>query len=219
MDDSWTSNKFLFSFRGRINRAKYLYALFASSTACLVFLAMLAFVIGRILGVSVKSVDVDILDFLATRASWPFGVGFRDAGPTAVATFLFYLAGTPIFVVSMWFLAAATIKRLHDRNKNGWWIVPWFVAPGLFDSLSSWFDDPTASLGASTIGFGLSVWCFVEMICLKGTSGPNRFGPDPLAPVSPDPPATSHRDQLRELEFVPHGAGPAPGAHVKRGHD
>ena len=31
------------------------------------------------------------------------------------------------------------------------------------------------------VGFGLSAWCFVEIFCLKGTKGPNRFASDPLA--------------------------------------
>jgi len=31
------------------------------------------------------------------------------------------------------------------------------------------------------VAFVLSVWSFVETFCLRGTGGPNRFGPDPLA--------------------------------------
>jgi uncharacterized membrane protein YhaH (DUF805 family) len=26
----------------------------------------------------------------------------------------------------------------------------------------------------------LGIWGFVELGCLRGTAGPNRFGPDPL---------------------------------------
>src|SRR6266446_3709262 len=205
MANSLTNNEFLFSFEGRINRAKYWYALFASSTACLVFLSILAFAIGGIFGASVKSVHVGISDFLRNLSSFPFSVSFRNAGSTPIATLLFYVAGTPIFVVSAWILAATTIKRLHDRNKSGWWIVPFFIAPGLLDKLWNWIDDPTMALCVSAIGFGLNVWCFVEMICLKGTSGPNRFGPDPLAPRDTRP----HWEQQSELEFVPHRAGPS----------
>jgi hypothetical protein len=63
-----------------------------------------------------------------------------------------------------------------------------------------------------------SVWGFVEMSCLKGTSGPNRFGAHPLAPADPidTRPGWDHGS---ELEFVPHKAGPPAGAHVMRGHD
>ena len=31
----------------------------------------------------------------------------------------------------------------------------------------------------------LSIWAFVELGCLRGTSGPNRYGPDPLKPEEP----------------------------------
>jgi len=31
------------------------------------------------------------------------------------------------------------------------------------------------------ISFAISVWAFVELGCLRGTVGPNRYGPDPLS--------------------------------------
>jgi uncharacterized membrane protein YhaH (DUF805 family) len=31
------------------------------------------------------------------------------------------------------------------------------------------------------ISFAISVWAFVELGCLLGTVGPNRYGPDPLS--------------------------------------
>jgi uncharacterized membrane protein YhaH (DUF805 family) len=106
----------------------------------------------------------------------------------------------------MWFLTASTIKRLHDRNKSGWWIVPFFIAPGLLDRLSDWIDDPTAALVVSAIAFGLTFWCIVEMLFRRGTRGPNRFGPDPLAPRNARP----DWDQQSELESVPYRSGPTP---------
>ena len=36
----------------------------------------------------------------------------------------------------------------------------------------------TISRSASTL---VSLWAFVEIYCLSGTVGDNRFGPDPLA--------------------------------------
>jgi uncharacterized membrane protein YhaH (DUF805 family) len=207
MDNSYTSNAFLFGFAGRINRAKYWYANVASSIACLVLLSIVAYAIGAITGVGVKSVDVDFLDWLCDFPSFPFTVSFRDTAPSP-AVVLFYAMGAPIFVVGMWFLTASTVKRLHDRNKSGWWIVPFFIAPGLLDRLSDWIAPLTAAVFVSAIAFGLIVWCFVEMLCLRGTHGPNRFGPDPLAPAE-----TSNTrpgwDQQSELEFVPHRADPS----------
>ena len=29
-------------------------------------------------------------------------------------------------------------------------------------------------------GIGVSIWGFLEIACLRGTTGPNLFGPDPL---------------------------------------
>jgi uncharacterized membrane protein YhaH (DUF805 family) len=65
------------------------------------------------------------------------------------------------------------------RAAGGWYCSSSF--PSLLDKLWAWLDLPTGAFIVSLIGFGLSVWCFVEIFCLKGTKGPNRFGSDPLA--------------------------------------
>jgi len=209
VDNSYTSNAFLFSFEGRINRAKYWYALFASSAACLVFLSIVASAIAGVFGVSIKSIHVDFYFVLTRLPSLPFSISFGDAAPSPAALVLFYGMGTPIFVVGMWFWAATTVKRLHDRNRNGWWIVPFFIAPRLLSRLSDWIDNPTAALVVSAIAFGLTVWCIVEMLFRRGTRGPNRFGPDLLAPADPSDTRPGW-DQQRELEFVPQRGGPLP---------
>src|SRR5260370_9228061 len=146
MDNSFTSNAFLFSFEGRTNRAKYWYALFASSAACLVFLSILAFAIGSIFGAGVKSVYVDFNDVLLNFPSFPFSVSFRDAASSPAAMVSVYVMGTPVFVVAMWFLAATTVKRLHDRNKSGWWMVPLAITRRLRGSVCSRIDLPPAAL-------------------------------------------------------------------------
>jgi uncharacterized membrane protein YhaH (DUF805 family) len=56
-----------------------------------------------------------------------------------------------------WSGIAVGIKRYHDRNKSGFWVLIQFVP----------------FIGA--------IWYFVETGFLTGTPGPNRFGPDPLA--------------------------------------
>lgn len=54
-------------------------------------------------------------------------------------------------------LVATIVKRLHDRDESGWWSLVYFI--------------PVVCL-----------WVFIKCGFLKGTPGPNRFGPDPLAP-------------------------------------
>jgi uncharacterized membrane protein YhaH (DUF805 family) len=34
---------------------------------------------------------------------------------------------------------------------------------------------------SALFGMALYVWGFVELYCLRGTSGDNQYGPDPLA--------------------------------------
>jgi uncharacterized membrane protein YhaH (DUF805 family) len=182
-----------------------------------VFLSIVALAVGAIFSAGVKSVEVDFLDVLRNPLSLPFHASFSNADPTSAAALSFYAIGTPIFVVGIWFLAATTIKRLHDRNKRGWWAVLFLIAPPLLSRLWDWLDNPTLALLVSALAFGLSVWGLVELYCRKGTRGPNRFGPDPLAPVATG--TASRWDQNSELEFVPLNAGPLPGPHVKRGHE
>ena len=212
MDNSYTSNEFLFSFKGRINRAKCWYAVFASSAFCGVLLGVWAFALGRIFGANIKSVHLNFLDIA------PFDITFSEAGPALTETLislLFYAVGTPIVVFGMWFLAATTVKRLHDRDRRGWWIVPLLIAPDIFNRLAGRLPDTYAVGVLELVAFVLCLWGFVELLCLRGTRGPNRFGPDPLALIDTRPGWA----QQTELEFVPHSAGPSTGAHVKRGHD
>jgi uncharacterized membrane protein YhaH (DUF805 family) len=186
-------------------------------------MAALAFAIGGIFGAPVKSVDVNIYDVFHNPPSFPFGAHFGGADPetTALVSLIFHVAGTPIFVVGLWFLAANTIKRLHDRNKSGWWIVAFFFVPHLLGRLGGLLlgDSSAADVAADVLVLiivGLNLWGLIELLFLKGTSGPNRFGPDPLAPAVPDAYAPIRWDQQSELEFVPHSASPWPAPHVKR---
>ena len=50
---------------------------------------------------------------------------------------------------------AVAIRRLHDLDRTGWWVLIAFTGIGIILLL---------------------IWD-----CMKGTGGPNRFGPDPLA--------------------------------------
>ncbi|MBV8977870.1 MAG: DUF805 domain-containing protein [Alphaproteobacteria bacterium] len=108
-----------------------------------------------------------------------------------------FIAGLTFFVAIYGMYFAVGIKRLHDRNRSGWWILPFYVVPtaaiGLAEVIAP-ADGPSPSairmiLAAvfAVVGLGLSVWGFVEMYFLRGTRGANRFGPDPMAP-----PASPH---------------------------
>jgi uncharacterized membrane protein YhaH (DUF805 family) len=63
---------------------------------------------------------------------------------------------TILILVTLWPALAIYTKRWHDRNKSGWWtliiLIP-IVGP---------------------------IWFLIEQGFLRGTEGPNRFGPDPI---------------------------------------
>jgi uncharacterized membrane protein YhaH (DUF805 family) len=100
----------------------------------------------------------------------------------------------------IWPAIATYIKRIHDRNKSGWFIVIpmipgvllgliWGVAViGMVSSAATGSTASTGFLvgaGAFTwilmlVHFGISLWFFVEFGCMRGTIGANRFGPDPV---------------------------------------
>ena len=50
---------------------------------------------------------------------------------------------------------AVTVRRLHDLNKSGWWLLLYFTIIGIFFPLLYWF-------------------------CKKGDEEENRFGPNPI---------------------------------------
>jgi uncharacterized membrane protein YhaH (DUF805 family) len=62
-----------------------------------------------------------------------------------------------IVLVMIWPGLAISIKRWHDRDKSGWWILI-----GLIPLVGP-------------------IWALIETGFLPGTEGTNQYGPDPLA--------------------------------------
>ena len=101
----------------------------------------------------------------------------------------------PVAIVMSWINLATTAKRLHDRNRSGWWAVAVFAVNrlsymyyGLFLGLSfgvgiSMTKELLLVMLAVTLCV-LQTWIFIELFFLAGTDGPNRFGPDPTRATS-----------------------------------
>jgi uncharacterized membrane protein YhaH (DUF805 family) len=73
--------------------------------------------------------------------------------------FVFALGvGSYLFInfLGLWASLAITVKRYHDRNKLGGWILIGIIP---------------------YVGW---IWMIIELGFLKGTVGPNQFGTDPL---------------------------------------
>ena len=204
--------KWLFSrFDGRISRARYWRATLIILGAMISGLLLLSATCD-VLGIASVPLNIDLIGISAS-------VEPSDGDVAARAGLFPQIASLAMALVFAWFYAVASIKRLHDRNRSGWWMVPFLVATGLHDQFAARF---VGSWPVALVGIAVNIvflWSLVEMYFLRGTRGPNRFGPDPLAPVSATADTASRWDQHSELEFVPHGAGPSAGPHVKREHD
>ena len=84
-----------------------------------------------------------------------------------------------ILIVTMVSGVFVGIKRLHDRDKSGWWLAFFYLVPAILQGIGGGIGGIGFIL--SLAGFAISIWAFVELGCLRGTSGPNQYGPDPLA--------------------------------------
>lgn len=120
----------LFSFRGRVNRAKF-------------WLVALGIVV------------VELIVFAAV-----FGGAAMSTDPEQALAAVGTIGGLVVLVfgvLATWISLAVAVKRFHDRDKVGWWVLIILVP---------------------VIG---SIWYLIECGFLRGTIGPNKYGPDPLA--------------------------------------
>ncbi|WP_404402998.1 DUF805 domain-containing protein [Pelagibacterium halotolerans] len=100
---------------------------------------------------------------------------------------------TALSVVAIYPILAIFVKRLHDRNKPAIIWLPIFWGPGIVGQIAQFlgFNLSAVTLSRtqmvpnlpgiiySVIAFVIGLWMIVELGFLKGTTGPNRFGPDP----------------------------------------
>lgn len=129
----------LFSFRGRINRAKF-------------WIAMAAY-----------------LSMTIAVAGLGFFFNF--------STLFLVIAGMIAFAMIVSGCVVG-IKRLHDRDKSGWWLLLFYLLSGVLDVIGMTGKLPFLfELGS----VGISIWALVELGFLRGTAGANQYGPDPLA--------------------------------------
>jgi len=125
----------LFSFDGRVNRAKFWLVVLATDIVVFVLFGILAALTG---------INMD----MPADGSMPSLGGAGLIGG---------LIGLLIFVLAVWIGLAMGVKRYHDRNKSGWWVLIALVP---------------------VIG---GLWYLIECGFLRGTAGPNQYGADPLA--------------------------------------
>ena len=150
--DTWT---FFFDFRGRINRSRY-------------WLALLIFLI--------VDVALSLIGLAVDK-----GLAFQVVS---------YGLNAAMFLSTI----ALSIKRLHDRDRSAWWLLSFYIVPALivavggfllWNAAGSFGDVKDVSLLLLRVcvlgGVTFCFWGLAEIGFRRGTTGYNRFGPDPLA--------------------------------------
>ena len=95
-----------------------------------------------------------------------------------------------VFVAAGILLAAAVTRRLHDTGRPGWWGLPTLLFAAIAATLFPWvmarfMQSEEAALGpffllfANNVLYIVSLIGLIVLLCLKGTPGPNRYGPEP----------------------------------------
>ena len=159
----------LFGFSGRINRGKYWLAV----VLWLVFWAI-ALPVCLLAGFYILGTNL-VDGELPSGSDWLEKLVHMTLD--YVVLFIIFLTLVSVSWISAF---AIGIKRLHDRNKNGWLIVLFYVAPSILAGIANTSEQAVVSFVLGLASFVISIWGLVELGFLRGTVGPNPYGPDPL---------------------------------------
>ena len=168
------------------------------------------FWLGYILPLFAASILASILD--AALGLAPMG----DARPAEGAEV--GPIGGLVSLLSIWPSLAGAIKRLHDRDRSGWWIGGFYLlaaavaAAALFTATLGMSHGGGGAAAVTLVGavllIGYGLWLIVETGFLRGTPGPNRYGPDPLG--GPGGPAWQQPPMAPPPGWQPQGWQPPP---------
>jgi uncharacterized membrane protein YhaH (DUF805 family) len=151
--------KILFNFQGRIGRSTFWLAILPLIVAVLVITFLPISIVTSIVGMESEEPPASFLIALvASQVTW---------------------------LIGLWPLLAVASKRLHDRDKSGWWLLVFWVLPffllfgGFGHAFTSRTGDTTTGGIMMLASLPIALWGIVELGILPGTKGPNRFGTDP----------------------------------------
>ena len=148
-------------FEGRINRQRWWIA-----TIILIIIGIIvSWLIGTVMGTGLMMNPAAATDPAAMQAY------LQKAG----------WVGLIVAIIFAYPYLAMGIKRRHDRNNNGYDVIGFVILELLYNLLTA------LGIGVGTISAALGVifliyaiYLLVVLGFLKGTSGPNNYGPDPL---------------------------------------
>ncbi len=168
-------------FDGRLNRQRWWIGVVILAVVSLIISFLILPIIGLGLMPSIPAIDANTTaaDVASTISAAQSKAGW---------------VGLVMFIVFVYPSAAISIKRRHDRNNNGYDVWVYFALVAIMQLVSalgigmSTMDvggTPIPVPGPITMGLSVIVGIFglymlVVLGFLKGTAGPNNYGPDPL---------------------------------------
>jgi uncharacterized membrane protein YhaH (DUF805 family) len=146
-------------FDGRLNRQAW----WLSVIALIVVAVVLSWILGLIMGTGGMMTMAQALDpATLQKAAWQ---------------------GLIVSIITAYPYMAISVKRRHDRNNNGYDAIGLIVVGILYNLLQALgVISPTNTVGM-IVGLVFAVYAIymlVQLGFLKGTAGPNNYGPDPL---------------------------------------
>ena len=109
--------------------------------------------------------------------------GFAAMGVAGIFMGIFWLA---VIIPT----TAVQVRRLHDINRSGWWVGGFWIVYILY--MAMFFSNMGAAMagtggssgmmmGTMVLGLVIMIYSIVLLVlqCLRGTQGPNDYGPDP----------------------------------------
>ena len=168
-------------FNGRLNRQPF----WISAIILAVISVVISLVILPLIGLSVMP-SMPVIDSNTSAADVMSVINAARAKSSWVSLVL--------FIIFLYPSAAISIKRRHDRNNNGYDVWIYFALVVILQLISALgIGMGTMDVAGTTIpvpgpiitGLGIIVGIFgiyllVVLGFLKGTAGPNNYGPDPL---------------------------------------
>lgn len=146
-------------FDGRLNRQAW----WLSVIALIVVAVVLSWIIGLIMGTGGMLTLEQAMDpAYLQRAAWQ---------------------GLIVSVITAYPYIAISVKRRHDRNNNGYDAIGLIVVGILYNLLQALGVIAMGDTVGMIIGLVFAVYAIymlVQLGFLKGTAGPNNYGPDPL---------------------------------------
>ena len=112
--------------------------------------------------------------------------GAMAAGGILLILYVLYLLMALAFFIPN---LAVTVRRLHDTDRSGWWIML-FWGPYLLLFVSTFLAGASAASGGdgmaggalglvAILGFLVGALVLLVFMFLEGTRGPNKYGADP----------------------------------------